>query len=167
MASGDTLFIFHPYNNEPPSSNYATLGFRNLHPVLDFDDTTDEEAVFSAVMPQNYDGGGVTVYIHYSAETDITNDVVIQSAFERIGDQQQDIDSDNFAVFQSSGAITVPGTSGYVDVLLITHTNGAQMDSVAIGELFRLKIRRDADNTSGVDDVVDDIELHAIEIRET
>ena len=37
------------------------------------------------------------------------------------------------------------------------------LDSVAVGELFRLKITRDAAN----DDAAADVELHAIEVRET
>jgi len=52
MASGDTLLIFQPYNNSPPSGTYATLDTRNDHPVLDFDASTNESAVFSAVMPR-------------------------------------------------------------------------------------------------------------------
>lgn len=168
MASGDTLLIFHPYNNEPPSSNYATLDTRNLHPVLDFDASTDEEAVFSAVMPQHYAGTtGVTVYIHYSMSSATSGNVVWQVAFERVGDQQLDVDSDSFAAFNGSGQVAVPATSGLVDVVGIAFTDGADMDSVAVGEKFRLKIRRDADDTSATDDATGDAEIHAIEIRET
>lgn len=165
MASGDTLLIFHPYNNEPPSSNYATLDYRNLHPVLDFDPDTDEDAVFSAVMPQHYDGGGVTVYLHWSATGVTSGNVIWNSAFERIGDQVLDIDADSFATAQASAATAAPTTDGYVDIASITHTNGAQMDSVAVGELFRLKVTRDANN--GSDTMTVDAELHAVEIRET
>ncbi|NIO43432.1 MAG: hypothetical protein GTO41_26720, partial [Burkholderiales bacterium] len=92
MASGDTLLIFRPQDNEPPSSNYATFDTRNQHPVLDFDATTNEDAVFSAVMPRAYSGGGLTVYIHYAMSTATSGDVDWDVAFERIGDQQQDID---------------------------------------------------------------------------
>ncbi len=163
MASGDTLLVFHPYNNEPPSSNYATLDTRNQHLVLDFDKTTNEDAVFSSVMPQNYDGGGLTVFIHYSMTTVITGDIDWDVAFERIGDQQQDVDSDDFTGVQSVDNVTVPGTTGYVDIVNIVFTDGAQMDSIAVGEKFRMKITRDA-----VSDTADnDAELHAIEIRET
>jgi hypothetical protein len=167
MSTGDTLYVFHPYNIEPPATNYAALFARNQHIVLRFDPTTDEEAVFSTVMPQHYDGGGIDVYIHYSVDTAETGDVVFQSAFERIGDQQQDVDSDGFASFQCSGAVGVPGTTGLVDILSISHTS-SEIDGILAGEKFRLKIRRDADNTCATDSVTaNDIEVHAIEIRET
>ncbi len=168
MASGDTLIVFHPYNNEPPSSNYASLDLRNLHPVIAFGALVgDKEAVFSSIIPQNYDGGGFTVFLHYSGEIATTGDVVFQTAFERIGDQQQDVDADSFAAFESSGAIAVPGTSGLVDIISIPHTTGAQIDNILIGEKFRLKIRRDVDDTSATDTFSFNIELHAVEIRET
>jgi len=164
MASGDTLLIFTPQMNEPPSSNYATLDLRNQHPVLDFNDTTNESAVFSAVMPQNYAGTtGVTVYIHYAMSTATADTIDWDAAFERIGDQQQDIDSDNFAAVNSTDDTTVPGTSGNVDIISIAFTNGSDMASVAAGEGFRLKITRDAAS----DDASGDAELRFVEIRET
>jgi len=46
-------------------------------------------------------------------------------------------------------------------------TDGAQMDSLANGEAYRLKIRRDADGTSGTDDITTDAELVAVVLRET
>ena len=164
MASGNTLLTFHPYNNEPPTANYATLDTRNLHPILDFDKDTDESAVFSAVMPRHYDGSGITAYIHWSADGVTVNEVVWDIAFERIGDGQLDIDGDSFAAVQSV-TDTAPGTDGFVTIANIPFTDGAQMDSVAVGELFRIKITRDAD--TGDDDLDADAQLHAIELKET
>ena len=165
MASGDTLLTFHPSNNEQPAANYATLDFRNIHPVLDFDKDTDESAVFSGIMPRNYAGTtGVTVYIHWSADGVTVNDVIWDVSFERIGDGQQDVDSDGFAAVNSV-TDTAPGTDGFVTIANVTFTDGADMDSVAVGELFRLKITRDADN--GSDDLAADAELHAVELKET
>lgn len=163
MASGDTLCIFLPYHNEPPSANYATLDLRNYHPCLDFDATTNEYAVFSAIMPQAYAGGGVTVYLHYAMSSAEANTVDWDACFERIGDQQLDIDGDDFAAVNSVDDTTVPGTTGLVDIVSIAFTDGADMDSVAAGELFRLKINRDAAS----DDAAGDAELYAVEIRET
>ena len=163
MASGDTLLIFTPLHNEPVASNFATLDLRNLHPVLDFDPTTNESAVFSGIMPRSYGGGGITVYIHYAMTSATSGTVDWDAAWERIGDQQLDIDGDSFAAVNSVDNTTVPGTSGLVDIVTITFTDGADMDSVAVGELFRLKITRDATN----DDATGDAELLAIEIKET
>ncbi len=163
MAAGDTLILFGPLNNEPPASNYATLDMRNYHPCLDFDATTNESAVFSGVMPRHYAGGGVTVYLHYAMSSAVTDTVDWDVAFERIGDQKQDIDADSFAEVNSVDNTTVPDTSGLVDVVSIAFTNGADMDSVAAGEAFRLKVTRDAAS----DDAAGDEELIAVEIRET
>lgn len=163
MASGDTLIVFTPLHNEPPSSNPATLDTRNQHPVLDFDATTNESAVFSAVMPRNYGGGGVTVYLHYAMSSATSNTVDWDVSFERIGDQQLDIDSDSFASVNSVDDTTVPGTAGNVDIVNVTFTDGADMDSVAVGEAFRLKVTRDASS----DDATGDAELLAVEIKET
>lgn len=165
MASGDTLLIFMPNDNEPPSANYATLDIRNGHPVLDFDPTTDESAIFSGVLPRNYAGGGITVYLHVSASGITSGNHIFDVAFERIGDGQQDVDSDGFASAQSLAATAVPGTDGHVDIVSIPFTDGAQMDSIAVGELFRLKVTRDANN--GSDTAAADIELHAVELKET
>ena len=164
MASGDSLLMFTALNNEPPSSNYATIDVRNQHVVLDFDDSTDESAVFKGVMPRNYSGGGITVYIHWSAAGVTTNNVIWDVSFERIGDGQQDVDSDGFAAVNSV-TDAAPGTDGHVTIANVTFTDGADMDSVAVGELFRLKITRDADNAS--DTMAADAELHAIELKET
>lgn len=164
MASGDTLAILTPHNNEPPSSNPATLDTRNGHPVLDFDAATNESAVFSDVMPRNYaETTGVTVYLHYAMTSAETNTVDWDVTFERIGDQQLDIDGDSFAAVNSVDNITVPGTTGLVDVVNTTFTKGADMDSVVAGEGFRLKVTRDATN----DDAAGDAELLFVEIKET
>ena len=163
MAAGDTLLIFGPYHNEPPAANYATLDTRNQHPCLDFDATTNETAVFTGIMPRHYAGGGVTVYLHYAMTSATSNTVDWDVAFERIGDQQLDIDADSFADVNSVDDTTVPSTCGMVDVVSVAFTNGADMDSVAAGELFRLKVTRDAAS----DDATGDAELYAVELRET
>lgn len=167
MASGNTLLIFSALHAQFPSSNYATIDQRNAstpHYVLDFDESTDESTIFSGIMPQAYSGGGVTVYLHFAMTTATSGEVVWDGAFERIG-EVQDIDSDNFASAQSSGAITVSGTSGIPKICSIAFTDGAQIASIVAGEGFRLKITRDADN--GDDDASGDAELIFVEIRET
>jgi hypothetical protein len=163
MASGNTLVVFGPNDNEPPTSNYATLDTRNNHPCLDFDAGTDESAIFTGVLPRHYAGGGITVKIIWSATGATSGDVVWNSAIERL-DTGTDMDSDSFATATTATATTggTSGTPAYTDV---AHTSGAQMDSLAAGEAFRLKVTRNADD--GADTMTGDAELIGVEIRET
>ena len=163
MSSGDTLLIFTPLANEPPAATPALLDTRNSHPVLDFDDAANWSAVFSAILPRSYDSSGLTVYIHYAMSSAEAGNIDWDASFERIGDQQQDLDADGFAAVQSVDDTNVPGTSGLVDIVSIAFTDGAQMDSIAVGESFRIKITRDAVS----DTAAGDAELVAVEIKET
>jgi hypothetical protein len=163
MASGQTLLAFYPQDNEPPAANFATLDYRNGHPVLDFDPTTQEAAIFSGVLPRNYAGGGITVYLHFAASSATSGTGGWDVAFERIGDGQQDIDADGFASAQTVTAVTVPGTSGHVKIASVAIANGANLDSLAVGEAFRLRVRRDVAN----DTAAGDLELVAVELKET
>ncbi len=58
---------------------------------------------------------------------------------------------------------TVPSTAGNVDIVNVTFTDGADMDSVAVGEGFRMKVTRDAAS----DTAAGDAELRFVEIKET
>ena len=163
MASGDTLLIFTPAAAEFPSSNYATFNTRNNHLVLEFDTTTQETCYFSGILPRNYAGGGITVYIHWAAASATSGTIGWDVAFERIGAAQQDIDSDGFASAQTVTAATVDGTSGNVKITNVAITDGANIDSIAAGEAFRIRIRRDVTN----DTAAGDAQLIAVELKET
>lgn len=167
-SAGTGAFVLQlsPLANEPMTSSPATPDVRNFHPVLDFDGATDEEAVFTAVLPNGYGGGGLTVDTFWALTSATSGSLRVQAAIERIDASSLDIDADSFASFNSAGG-SAPGTSGHVIKVTITFTAGAQMDSLAAGELFRLKIRRDADGTSGTDDIGTDAELLFTTVRET
>lgn len=164
MASGDTLAVFTPYANEPPSSAFATLDVKNLHPVLEFDAATDEEAVFTGVLPRNYGGGGITATLIWAADTATSGDVIWETAFERM-DTGTALNADSFATAVAASAATAPGTLHQPKYTTIAHTNGAQIDSLAVGEAFRLKVRRDANHAS--DTMAGDAQLLAVELKET
>jgi hypothetical protein len=161
VASGDTLCEWGPLHDEAPASNYALQDARNNHPLLDFDDTTQWAAVFSAVMPENYAGGGVTVDVYWVAVA-VAGTVGWDVSFERDAGSQ-DIDSDGWATAQTVTAVTVPGTSGFVTVSSKAVSNGANMASVVAGDLFRLRVRRDVAN----DNAVGFAQLLAVHLRET
>jgi hypothetical protein len=162
MASGNTLVVFTPYDNEPPSASYATLDVRNGQPCLDFDADADETAIFSSVMPSHYAGGGITVVLHCAFSTSTTNTQVanVECSVER---GTTDKDADSFDTM-TDGSVGVNATSGVETVATIALANN---DSIVAGDHFRLRVVRDANGTNGTDDATGDMELYSIELRET
>jgi hypothetical protein len=144
-----------PLHNEAPSTNYATPDTRNGHPTLDFDSSTAESAVFTGILPNDYAGAGITVSLWWTATTATSGDVMWQASLEAMAGQ--DIDSDGFATAQAFAASTANGTSGILTKVSLNISNGANMDSIAAGTAFRLKITRDA--TNGSDTMSGDAEL--------
>lgn len=164
MSSGDTLIVFLPAANEAPSASQATFDTRNQHLILDFDDSTSEVAVFSAIIPSNYASGGIDIKTHTSYTSATAGSCVFNFYFERIGNEQADVDTDEFAT-GASMAIDIPPTSGSVIITTIDLTDGAAIDSIAVGDKFRLKAERDCNHAT--DNATGDAELHGIELRET
>jgi len=167
MASGNTLITFTPLNNEPPASAFATFDTRNSIPVLDFDDTTDESAVFGGVLPANYAGGGLTVTLVWAATSATSGTVSWDVSIESNTDDADDLDTDSFASANNSGAVTAPSATGEFAYDNVTFTDGADMDSLAAGESFRLKVTRDADGTTATDNMAGDAELLRVIVKET
>lgn len=77
MASENTLERFVATGKQ---SGDSALDTRNAHPVLDFDASTDENAVFHGVLSHAYAGGGLTVYVHYAMSSATIGDVVWNAA---------------------------------------------------------------------------------------
>ena len=162
MASGQGLVTFIAADQLASGSGAAVPGRRNGHPILNFDQSSDQIAEFKFVMPRNYSGLGTTSVIHFSGAGITTGNVRWDMQWERV--TGQDKDSDSFASAQSVTQ-AVNGTDGIDAQASITHTNGAQMDSVVAGDVFRVRITRDADNV--LDTAAAFAEFTALEIRET
>ncbi len=165
MASGQTLLEIDVDHNAPPTANAAVPNTRNDQLVLEFDPATDQYAVFRFTLPRNYAGGGVTMTIEWAAASATTGNVIWSAAMERLQDGVDTIASDSFATAVNSAAQAAPGTSGIAKYTTIALTSGAQMDSTAAGESFRLKIARVASNVS--DTMAGLAQLIGGEIRET
>lgn len=162
-VSGQTLCVFNPLANEPPSANFATLGFRNSHPTLQFDTTTSWAAIFTAVMPQRYSNAtGITVLVTWTAASATSGTGGWTAEVERM-DSGTDLDSDSFASAQTITASAVPGTSGQPKTTSVAIAKGANMDSVVAGDTFRIRIKRDVAN----DNAAGNLEIMSVEIRET
>ena len=166
MASGNTLLELLPQGASFPAANYMTFDTRNVHLVLDADATTDETVYWEAFLPAHYAGGGLTCNIAWMATSATTGTARFEAAIERHDDEVTDLDADSFATANSAGG-AAPATSGAVEYTAITFTNGAQMDSLAVGEHFRFLLRRDADGTTGTDDMTGDAEILGVYVTET
>ena len=163
MASGDTLAVFTPQHNQPPSSGFATLDIRNDHPVLDFDAAASEDAIFGGVLPRHYGGGGIKARVVWMASSATTLEARWEGSFERHQDDAFDLDADGFATEQIVEP-TAPSASGEVSYDDITFTN-AQIDGLLVGESFRFRLRRNGGHAN--DDMAGDAELLRVELRET
>ena len=141
-----------PGQYEAPASNYATGSARNGHPTLLFDTTTSEAAIWTHVMPSDYSGAGITVNIWASMVSATSGTLGWLVSLERMDASTLDIDADSFASANTLTAVTVPGTSGQFLKMTLNISNGANMDSIAAGELFRIKIARDVANDTATGD---------------
>ena len=171
MASGDTLLaITAGLSGVAPDANPASLlTFTGgttpgeVHPHLAFDDTTVEYMDFHLLMPRHYGGGGLTLTFIWSSNV-TTGSVIWSAAFKSVSDDVDDLDTKAFAAYNDAAADATASAAGEVAYTTLTFTDGADMDSVAAGEMFLMRVRR---NTAGSDDMVGDAELHRIEIQET
>jgi hypothetical protein len=152
-----TYAVFTATDNQPPATAFATLDTRNSIACLDFDDATDESAVFVSIIPEAASlGSGLKIRLHWMATTATSGNVVWDVSLERM---TTDLDSDSFDTI-ASGTAAANGTSGILTVTEITLTT---IDSVTAGDGFRLKVTRDANNAS--DTMTGDAELVVCEVR--
>ena len=168
MASGKVVGIIHQVMY--PGTSFATPDIRagGSTPaesllVHDFDAAADEFIDLLCSL-NSYDGGGLTITKVWGASSATSGDVVWQTAIRRFQDDLEDIDAAHTYDFNTVTA-TAPSLSGEVSYDNITFTSGADMDSLANGELFILRVGRDADNVA--DTMTGDAELVGVVIKET
>jgi len=169
LATGNSLLTFLPFHNEPPSTVYAVLdvltAVTGVRPVLKFDPATDWFALFTGVMPRHYGGGGVTVTLWYAMDNSASGNVIWDLAFERVADGDLLVAAgSDFAAVQSV-TDAADATANQIDPAVVTFTAGAQMDAVVAGDVFRLKVSRDANNAG--DTHTGNALLVAVELKET
>jgi len=163
MASGDTLWTFFPADIRGGTT--ATRTTRNSHSILNFITSAVTTAIFEAVLVRNYAGGGIDAVVGWSSESSVTASEQVRwsVSFERVGHAVLDIDADSFASAQAATA-TPESTLGMLDHTEIAFTDGAQVDSIAIGEKYRVKLERITTHVD--DDMPDNAEMHFLELRE-
>lgn len=164
MASGATLFSATARGAELPAANYARFSTTNVQVGLNFDPNANQTGYVPGVLSRNYGGGGITATIFYIMASATAGNVVWGLAFERHQDGVDNLTADSFAA-ERTVTSGVPATAGIIKYATIAFTNGAQIDSLAVGESFRLKLRRVADDAG--DTAVGDATLIRLELKET
>lgn len=159
MASGDS--VVQVLAVMPPGASAATIDVRpggstpaeNVI-VFDFDAASDEYMDYLCCL-KGYGGGGLTFTRPYSMSSATSGGVRIELAIRRMDDDTEDIDAAHS--YDYNGVTdTVPSASGELSYPTVTFLNGADMDSLADGELFILREHRDYDH--GGDDATGDLE---------
>lgn len=122
--------------------------------ALAYDDTADELTDFPCRMPSSYAGGGLTVKIHIGRETGTAAaDIRLGIAVRRLN-TSEDRDTSHTYDFNEA-TVAMPTSVGTTVEATITFTDGADMDSLAAGEEFLLRARREPTQTAE-DDLTDD-----------
>lgn len=165
-GTANTTIQLNPYSAKL-SGGYVTATITNLDAAVGagidagdgnwrllFDATTDEAAVFYAIVPNNYSSTPV-VNIIYSMTSATTNEVEWEAAVMCVSPADSaDINTASFAA-GATAVETVPGTAGFTDTLVsITPTD----DSCAAGDIIYVYISTDANDATN-DDATGDREL--------
>lgn len=160
MAIGDTLLMFDPLANRPPTSGYATLDVRGQFVVLDFDASANEQAQFHAVVPRHYRGGGIQVLVSWTSTSATSGNAKLRVELTRLT-TGGNLDSLPSVGGTADLVVVAPATSGNVGVA--TFADLAVSD-LAAGEMLLVRMTRLA--TDGADTMTGDLELIAVEVKE-
>lgn len=106
---------------------------------------------------QGYGGGGLTLKLRWSALAVVTNNAVWQAAFRRVADDAEDFNTTAHTYDFNTVTAAAPSAVGEISYDNITFTDGADMDSIADGEVFVLRILRDPAHAS--DNLADTAQL--------
>lgn len=176
MASGDTLLILRARDFDGTATTGALPGVitgasspAESIEILKFDAATDWFADgYNLVMPKHYAGTtGITCVVIWSAASATSGTCRWGLALRKVGDDAEDQDTTAHTYDFNFVGATAPSAAGETSEDNITFTDGADMDSVAAGNMFHLRVTRDADGSGGTDDMTGNSQLQAIHIYET
>ena len=151
-----------PNSAEFPTANFSPrMKDANSRAVLSFDPTTSQACWWTLVAWQGLTTP-LTLVIHYTMASAISGSVYFRAYVEAVAPGSAlNIDTtDSFDVANSGNAV-VPGTAGYEQTITITLTSN---DSIAAGNLVRIKLDRDAANAG--DTAASAAYVHAVELRD-
>jgi hypothetical protein len=145
-------FQLTPYAAELAGlANYPQLTHSNGIPVLAYDASTDESAVWSFRLPVGWTGTpNIRVDCMMATATTGYVDVHVQIMAVTPGDALDLDATDSYDASNVSGAVTVPATAGYLFTANVTLTS---FDSGVAGDWVRLKLWRNAAGDTAAGDL--------------
>lgn len=145
-------FILTPYSAELAGlANYPQLMTVNGIPVLAYDASTNESAVWSFRLPTGWTGVPslkVQAMMASATSGDVDLDAQVQAVTP--GDALDLDATTSYDAANSTDNTVVPATAGYLFEVSITLTN---FDSGAAGDWVRLKLTRDAASDTAAADL--------------
>jgi hypothetical protein len=160
MASGDSLIVFQPLADRPPASNYATLDLRGGFAVLDFDDATNESAVFQTIVPAHYLGGNLVVNLMATTTSATSGNAMLRLELTRLA-AGANLDSPPSVGGSDDVTLAAPTTAGD---LVAAQTDAISIGGLAAGDCLEIVVTRRAADAG--DTLSGDVELVALELRE-
>jgi len=160
MASGDSLLVFDSLSNRPPPASYASVDLRNGFVVLDFDDTSNETAIYLTTLPSQFSGGQFVAVVTWTSTTATTGNAKLLLETTRIANG---VNLDSLPAADASINLTVAAPTSSGD-LVMSQTLSWSSGSAAAGDLLLVKVTRLASDVA--DTLVGDVELVSLEIRE-
>ncbi len=161
MAS---LILLLPFAAEIPATNMPQLIVdAERRPGLRFDGTTQETCFWTTIARQGLTTP-LTAVISYYMTSATTGGVVFGVAIEAVTalDALNLATANSFGADNENGDITVPGTAGFYDQIVITLTDN---DSIAAGDYVRVRLRRDPADVND-DASAGDCHVLAVEVRD-
>jgi hypothetical protein len=161
-SGGGDIAAWLARDNEPPSTGWATRDTRGALEVLDFSETTEQAAIFAAVIPQGANfAGGLQIEALWACSTDTVTTRTVGWLIDMQMISPGSIDVDNaeitWGTAKSIPLTTIPSVSGVTKTSSVSFTQIELPAGLAAGRLLRIRIRRDtADDASG------DVELYAL-----
>lgn len=164
MASGDLVLDVIQAN--PPGTSYASVDIRvggSTPPenilIWKFDADSNEYLDFTCRMSPDYSGEGLTLTIAWSASSATSGNCIWRAAIRTMPDDAEDIDASHSYSFKTA-TVAAPSSSGEVAYDDIVFTDGSEMDNLTAGQMFVLRVGREADGIG--DTMTGDAELWGI-----
>lgn len=145
-----------------PATNPCVIDNSSNNALLLCDATTAENAFWQFVLPPDY-GGGPQVRVLYSMASATTGGVSIDvSAMATTPGDAADINTNSYGNVSNCDDGTVPGTAGYLDLILCTI---GFPDGMASGDLVKIDVQREVTDAS--DTATGDMELYGVILEYT